>query len=39
MALDQPAIDDSNNGQYKVFERLWTRLLQVYDDVVGIHWK
>ena len=23
----------------KVFERLWTRLLEVYDDVVGIQWK
>ena len=23
----------------KVFERLWTRLLKVYDDVVGIQWK
>ena len=22
----------------KVFERLWTRLLKVYDDVVGIQW-
>lgn len=23
----------------KVFERLWTRLLKVYDDVIGIQWK
>jgi transposase len=23
----------------KVFERLWTRLLKVYDDVVRIQWK
>jgi hypothetical protein len=23
----------------KVFERLWTRLLKVYDDLVGIQWK
>ena len=23
----------------KVFEKLWTRLLKVYDDVVGIQWK
>ena len=40
MALDQPVIDDSNNGHIsKVFERLWTRLLKVYDDIVGIRWK
>jgi len=23
----------------KVFQRLWTRLLKVYDDLVGIQWK
>ena len=23
---------------YKVFERLWTRLLKEYDRVVGIQW-
>jgi putative transposase len=23
----------------KVFQKLWTRLLQVYDDLVGIQWR
>jgi hypothetical protein len=33
-------IDDSNSGQTsKIFERLWTRLLKVYDAKVGIQWK
>jgi hypothetical protein len=31
-------IEDFSNGQYKIFERLWTRLLRVYDNVVGIQW-
>ena len=27
-----------NWSMYEVFKRLWTRLLRVYDDLVGIHW-
>jgi hypothetical protein len=30
-------IDDFNNGQYlKYFQKLWVRLLEVYDDIKGI---
>ena len=39
MALDQPFIDDFSMSSSKVFERLLTRLLRVYDGRVGIRWK
>jgi hypothetical protein len=39
MALILHVIDDFRNGVSKVFEKLWIRLLEVYDDIRGIRWK
>ena len=40
MVLVQIAIDDFNNGWTvsKIFQKLWVRLLEVYDDIKGIKW-
>ena len=40
MALILHVIDDFRNGQvFKVFEKLWIRLLEIYDYIRGIRWK
>ena len=39
MALVLHVIDDSNNGLHLRSFKIWTRLLKVYDDLVGIQWK
>jgi hypothetical protein len=39
MVLDlHVIIDDFKSGLSKVFQRLWIRLLKVYDDLKGISW-
>ena len=40
MVLVRHVIEDFNSGHTsKVFQKLWTRLLKVYDGIVGIQWK
>ena len=40
MALDQPAINDSNNGQHlRYLKDYGPGCLKVYDGIVGIRWK
>ena len=39
MGLVLPVIEDFNNGvQSDIFDRLWARLLKIYDNKRGIKW-
>jgi hypothetical protein len=41
MVLVLPVIVDFSNGSgwMGVFQKLWVRLLKIYDDICGINWK
>jgi hypothetical protein len=39
MVLVLHAIEDFRNGRESgIFDRIWTRLLQIYDNRIGIKW-
>ena len=38
MVLVPHATEDFRNGEINIFDKLWTRLLQIYDLKKGIKW-